>query len=92
MRNTPETDYVIKCYHASADGQFDSDASVPSGAVHTERLFEKSTYVSNFITICVGLGSLVMFNVSIIYLFIYTINFCNLLLFMLCVVLWRSSR
>ena len=37
----------LTCNHASADGQFDSDTGVPSGAVHSERLSEKkNVYVS----------------------------------------------
>ena len=40
LRNTTETDFMITCNHVSADGQFDSDASVPAGAVHSERLSE----------------------------------------------------
>ena len=30
LRNTTETDLMITCNHVSADGQFDSDASVPA--------------------------------------------------------------
>ena len=40
MRNRTETDYMITCSHVSADGQFESDASVPAGAVDSERLSE----------------------------------------------------
>ena len=36
---------MITCNHVSADGQFDSDASVPAGAVNSERLSEGG-YVS----------------------------------------------
>ena len=46
MRNRTETDYMITCNHERADGQFDSDVSVPAGAVHSERLSEgKKIYV-----------------------------------------------
>ena len=41
LRNTTETDFMITCNHVSADGQFDSDASVPAGAVNSERLSER---------------------------------------------------
>ena len=40
LRNTTETDCMITCNHVSADGQFDSDASVQAGAVNSERLSE----------------------------------------------------
>ena len=30
LRNSTETDFMITCNHVSADGQFDSDASVLS--------------------------------------------------------------
>ena len=47
LRNTTETDFMITCNHVSADGQFDSDASVPAGAVNSERLSEgRKKYVS----------------------------------------------
>ena len=40
LRNSTETDFMITCNHVSADGQFDSDASVTAGAVNSERLSE----------------------------------------------------
>ena len=40
LRNTTETDFMITCNHVSADGQFDSDASVQAGAVNSDRLSE----------------------------------------------------
>ena len=42
LRNTTETDFMITCNsnHVSADGQFDSGASVQAGAVNSERLSE----------------------------------------------------
>ena len=48
-RNTSETDCVIKCNHVSTDGQFDSDASVSAGTVHSERLFERGKQKCMFI-------------------------------------------
>ena len=41
-----ETDFMITCNHVSADGQFDSDASVPAGAVNSECLSEGGGNVS----------------------------------------------
>ena len=40
LRNTTESYFMITCNHVSADGQFDSDASVLAGAVNSERLSE----------------------------------------------------
>ena len=39
-------DFMITCNHVSADGQFDSDASVQAGAVNSERLTEGEKSVS----------------------------------------------
>ena len=38
LRNSTATDFMITCNHVSADGKFDSDASVTAGAVNSERL------------------------------------------------------
>ena len=53
LRNSTETDFMITCNHASADGQFDSDASVTAGAVNSERISEgkKICFIPS-ITLC----------------------------------------
>ena len=48
MRNTSETDYVIKCYHVSADGHFDSLATrefCPGQTTPSAYLREKKLWV-----------------------------------------------
>ena len=71
MRNTTETDYMITCNHVSADGQFDSDASVPAGAVHSKRLSEGEKIMFYCITLifvsCIGI-ILCMFAVMRVYI------------------------
>ena len=42
MRNTSETDYVIKCNHVSADGHFDSLGRVHT-AIFTRRAYRSRT-------------------------------------------------
>ena len=39
--------------HVSADGQFDSDASVPAGAVNSERLSEGEKNICFIVLQCV---------------------------------------
>ena len=52
LRNTTETGFMITCNHVSADGQFDSDASVQAGAVNSERLSEGGGNRFHCITLC----------------------------------------
>ena len=49
MRNTSETDYVIKCNHVSADGHFDSLVTrvfCPAGQTTTSAYLRKKMYGS----------------------------------------------
>ena len=53
LRNTTETDFMITCNHVSADGQFDSDASVPAGPVNSERLDLRGKKIGFIVLHCV---------------------------------------
>ena len=46
-------DFMITCNHVSADGQFDSDASVQAGAVNSERLTEGGGGIGFIVLHCV---------------------------------------
>ena len=87
LRNTTETDFMIRGYHVSADGQFDNDASVPAGAVNSERLSEGEN-MCHCITLCSCTGvtgqmmSDVLFFVSCIEIILCMFAVIHILMFL----------